>query len=295
MECEEIFTVQVISSETVYVSGVKRSCPKKKKVQNLDTLAEKLKIFQTNAELFVDGPNCVGKSTLVNNIANRTPSKLSKKEELPKGTVRNLHASAARAFLFIHLLYKNPKSVCDRCPLSNAVFFFVTHLMNEYESVDIPIEPCTEVNDFLNKLAQIVKLPHIITMCLSFKPQAGYLFLINSDINMMTLNLMLRGERHDMNYAQNYNYAAAQIVVYRWFSSMVPHSVLVDINDYVGEEDPKRDWLSVMETLQKNCALPKHFEANYEKTDEDALKYFTEFHKTTELSNFSLMLQESRK
>lgn len=104
--------------------------------------------------------------------------------------------------------------------------------MHRYRGVELPLDE-RAVYPVLNEMAVATNLLETVTF-LESERRVPTLFLVNRNLIHVALSLMRRGGLNDLYNAKEYNYQAAQYLVYKYFGKLLNFPVF-DLADMIDE------------------------------------------------------------
>lgn len=190
-----------------------------------DNLAD----WHNELEIAIDGLSGGGKSTLIHSL-NRAYQKVNNIAiPITQGSDYNHDPLKAMSYLFSQLVCIANKPICwDRSTYSNLIFHYVHLLMAHYLERDINVRDLTTNFRILNSFAQDLHLIDTLEIVRQHKPMR-VLFIVNTDLEVAGLNLLQRGTLNDVYNAKEYNYLAAQCLVFMWFAEILK-APCIDLN-----------------------------------------------------------------
>lgn len=198
----------------------------------MEELVRALDGWDRYPEIALDGANGTGKSHLARHL-NRTYLKIN---DLAKRVTcgSEYNHSPIRSLEYMMLQHcTEALNVCwDRCRYSNLIFYYVHQLMYRYRGVELPLDERV-VYPILNEIAVATNLLETVTFLESEK-RVPTLFLVNRNLIHVALSLMRRGGLNDLYNAKEYNYQAAQYLVYKYFGKLLNCPVF-DLADMIDE------------------------------------------------------------
>lgn len=184
-----------------------------------------LDFWSEHDEIFIDGQNGLGKSTLVRNLKRHSIKINEFVPHITKGPTYNTSPERAVEYFFLPLKIQVLDAVCwDRCHFSNAIFYMIHYLMAYYEHSTIPMDDLPSIYAILNTAAESLFFIKIAELAAHFK-KAKILFYTCSDIALVCTSLLKRGietnSPNDITNAKEINYQIAQYIVYTWFAKLI--------------------------------------------------------------------------
>lgn len=195
----------------------------------INYIEEKLNGWDKYMEIAIDGLCGTGKSTLINSL-NRKYQKINNMaSSITQGSEYNHDPLKAMSYIMTQTVYVPSVPICwDRSAYSNLIFHYVHLLMAHYGDFDINVDDLPTHYRTLNSFAQDLHLVDTLDF-LTNEKSIPVLFLVNSDICMVGMNLIKRGSLNDVYNAKEHNYLAAQCVVFSWFAEILD-APCIDIN-----------------------------------------------------------------
>lgn len=200
-----------------------------RKFNIVEYIDERLQGWDRYMEIAIDGLCGTGKSTLIQSL-NRKYQKINCiASSITQGSEYNHDPLKAMSYIMGQTLSVAKEPICwDRSAYSNLIFYYVHLLMAHYGDNDIQIDDLTPHYRTLNSFAQDLHLIDSLEF-LSLEKKIPILFLVNSDICMVGMNLLKRGTLNDIYNAKEHNYLAAQYAVFTWFADILK-APCIDIN-----------------------------------------------------------------
>lgn len=205
-----------------------------KQGKTLEELLNALDGWDRYPEIALDGANGTGKSHLARNL-NRVYLKINDlAKRVTTGSDYNHSPIRSLEYMMLQHCAKARSYVCwDRCRYSNLIFYYVHQLMYRFRDVaEMPFDE-RAIFPILNEIALATNLLETVTFLESEK-RVPTLFLVNRNLVHVALSLMRRGGLNDLYNAKEYNYQAAQYLVYKYFGKLLNYPVF-DLADMIDE------------------------------------------------------------
>lgn len=176
----------------------------------------------------IDGMNGVGKSSLISSLRRKYVKVNLIAPEVTSGSAYNIEPMKSLQYLMASININAVDCAWDRCCYANLMFYFVHYLMAKFKNQRMPSD-INQIYAILNTMAIDVNLPSIVTFIKNII-KTPILFLVCSDISMISMALKHRKTPNDVYNSKEYNYQMAQYHVYCYFAQILD-CVLIDINE----------------------------------------------------------------
>lgn len=207
--------------------------------ERMERMLLKLNNWHRHSAIAIDGMNGTGKSTLAANLPHRHYLKINELAPyVTCGSSYNFDPLRSLEYMMMQqCMDTGEERVCwDRCRYSNLIFYYVHHLMFEFQSEELPLptENTVFVYKSLNELALETNLLETLTLMETDK-QIPTFFLVCSDpfaIGRTMLKRAMETNRgtNDAYNAKEYNYQLAQYYAYTYFARILNYPC-IDIID----------------------------------------------------------------
>jgi hypothetical protein len=203
---------------------------KKKKEDEKKFWTVKIGQFMQHAEIAIDGPTGVGKTTISSSLFGRSKVKIN--DFIPdctRGSRYNIDPIKSLEYImtFLTIGIAEGNYCWDRCIYSNLIFYFVHQLMCafERESKDIP-DVYEDILSDLVHLASSISLSEILTWFESER-SIPTLIIVDSDLLRVSDNMYERSDKiHDAFNSKEHSYLMAQKHAYRFFAECLQFPII---------------------------------------------------------------------
>nr|AHW98267.1 GrBNV_gp34-like protein [Nilaparvata lugens endogenous nudivirus] len=227
---EKILNYSVPWPECSYIKHSKRLKQKSSKENcvsgQLYKLIQSLHHASTALEIAIDGMNGVGKTALCKMMRNRKYCKINNcAQDITKGSEYNFNPIRSLEYLTFSALTKPKRAIIwDRTSISNMVFSFVHYIMSVYRDTDIPADP-TEVYSKFNDFALNTGFFNTVAYLKSIK-NIPTIFLVCSDLKLVTQAMFDRGTISDVYNSTHFNYQIAQLHAYTYVGNCIGATII---------------------------------------------------------------------
>lgn len=191
----------------------------RKNERKIEDMLNVLDNWDKYPSIAIDGMNGTGKSFLVSNM-NRKYIKVNIiNSDITSGSEYNYQPLKSLQYLTTSLNANDNGCIWDRCCYSNLIFYFVHYLMAFFKDQLIPNNP-DFIYSILNTMAIDINLPSIITFMKSVN-STPILFLVSSNIPLISKALQNRNSINDIYNSKEYNYQMAQYHAYCYFAKIL--------------------------------------------------------------------------
>lgn len=189
----------------------------RKKKKSFYNNFEILKSFKYENQIAIDGMSSSGKTTMLQNM-NRINGKIN------IGSPYTTHTSKynndmKRSWLYLEYQYKceGKHVIWDRSCFSNIIFSIVHFLMYKYKNKSIPKKK-EKVYPLIEYYIQTTQIESIINYMINRENYIPIIFLVNSNMQILTDMLKKRNTIMDFASCFDYNYHMAQYMAFSNFA-----------------------------------------------------------------------------
>ncbi|ABO45367.1 unknown [Gryllus bimaculatus nudivirus] len=256
--------------------------------------------YNNYKEICIDGPCGIGKTTLCQSM-NRIYFKINITHKcVTQGLLYNIDPYRVLEYIINSLTINVPKIlgnddfyiVRDRCPYSNLIFYYIHYLCAK----KINLNSKEKVFDCLDELSKRIAIHETVAYCRTIK-DVPTIFIVNSNIQLVTLILRKRNDGSDRINSFNTQYIQAQYLVYLYWGKLLNVPILdvavLSSNFKYTIKDVQNSIRNKIDVHRKqNC---ENFMELYTKFYEENYKEHEEFFNILDNLPNNLMFYESKK
>lgn len=215
------------------ISSVRADQPAPKTpAKQISDFMERLKEWSSKKYIAIDGMNGTGKSTFCQ-MTNRAVTKINlRNPSVTKDNRYNFEPEYSMTYLLKNVLFFEEIQKCsdvyiisDRCSISNIIYLVAQQLMAAYGDTDIPrAENDPHVLGIINNVMLSTGL--IKTLSAVKHTLDGVFFVVSSNLEFITAQMINRGEPLDIIYSSKYNYQLSQVHAFKYFANMLDIPIL---------------------------------------------------------------------